>query len=130
MSYANYRLSSYVGGQLLMLTENLRGRLQDRKKIWRRGEIQAIREMGDSVVVELAWVARKRGGRYFLEDSAHEILISLRGSERGRNYTLIAREREVDLDLEMVYCFAEPSHSGNVPLAEIGEKRPRRRTSP
>jgi hypothetical protein len=126
---SNFNFKSYVGGQLLMLTKAFGAASGKKNEIWRRGEIAAIREEGDVAVIEFAWTAIKRGGRYFLDDSSSEVAVPLGSARSSRSYSLVAFERSVELRLDMVYCFTEPDDNRNVPLSKVGEQRPIRRTS-
>jgi hypothetical protein len=120
-----FNLDSYVGGQLLMLTE-MRHLQQGRKvpkQIWRRGEIMSICVDEHGLLVELEWVAVKRGGRYFEDDSETIVSIPIEAFYRGRQYSLVVENSEHDL--HMAFCFAEPWHGNNVPRSQVKPSRRR-----
>lgn len=127
---SNFNFKSYIGGQLLMLTQSMDWVRGKQPEIWRRGEIADIRDEGDRAVVEFAWTAILRGGRYFLDDSSSEVSVPLRTARASRSYSLLADERDGDMRLTMVYCFTTPDDERNVPLSEVGERRVIQRTSP
>lgn len=126
---SNFNFESYVGGQILMLAKPIDQIDGKKPEIWRRGEIVSIRDEGETAIVELAWSAVKRGGRYFLDDTFPEVAVPLRNARQSRSYSLIAAEFDPHLRLELVYCFTEADDERNVPLARVGEARPHRRTS-
>lgn len=120
-NFALFNLQSYVGGQLLMLTE-ARFRKEGGKKneIWRRGEIESISVDGNHITIELVWVAIKRGGSYFHDRSSTTIDARLDSFYKGDHYSLVVESMEEDL--KMVYCFATATDESNIPLSKIKRK--------